>query len=151
MHRTIEHSPRVAEEPSRFARIIHRLFVTFAVIMAVLACVQPIFAGMSLDGNELGLYLHGYTAWAIWLVVLILLVLSILWWRPGKGPGWAPILTGVIFIAAAFQPFAAVWGLFALHLPLGVAIVVGSLTLAGLLLRRSSKTTRTGPRVREAA
>ena len=151
MHRTIERPLMVADEPTGFGRIVHRLFLAFAIIQAVLVCAQPIFAGISLDGNEIGLALHGWTALIIWGVVLILLVLSILWWRPGRGPGWAPIVTGVIFIAAVLQPFAAVWGIFAVHLPLGVAIVVGSLLLVGLLFRHASKTTRTVPRVREAA
>lgn len=150
MQRITEEKLVVVGDTTKFGRVVHRLFLAFAIIHAVLVCVQPIFAGISLDGNEIGLFLHGWNALVIWGVVLILLVLSILWWRPGRGPGWAPIFTAIIFAAVIFQPFAAVWGLFSVHLPLGVGIAAASLALVGLLLRRSARTTRT-VRLREAA
>lgn len=134
MHRTIEQRP-VAASATPFGRIIHRFVVVFAFILAVLACAQPFLAGWGLDGNSTGFYLHGLNSKIIGIVGVILFLLSILWWRPGRGTVWAPIFMLVFLAAGVLQAEAGLARLFSLHVPLGVTLIIAALAVFGLSLR----------------
>lgn len=133
MQRTMEKRP-AAVEATRFGTVIHRLVVGFAFVLAVLACAQPFLAGWGLDGNSTGFYLHGLNSKIIGVVGVILFLLSILWWRPGRGTIWAPVFMLVFLAAGVLQAEAGVARVFSLHVPLGVTLVVTSIVVFGLSL-----------------
>ena len=148
MHRTMDKQP-VASASTRFGRVIHPIVVVFALILAVLSCAQPFLAGWGLDGNSTGFYLHGLNSKIIGIVGVILFLLSILWWRPGRGTIWAPIFMLVFLGAGVLQAEAGVARMFWLHLPLGVLLIVTSIAVFGLSLWFRGAAMRTEPKVQE--
>lgn len=139
-----------AERPTfktRLVRVAHVLFVAIAFVHLVLVCAQPFLAGWSLDGDGGALDLHGINGKAILTVSLILIPLSVLWWRPGRGTLWAPTLTVVLFGAESLQLDIGYAGILVVHVPLGVGVVLGSLVLFRLALKRKHRGHASGPQL----
>lgn len=131
---------------TRLVRIVHILFVTGAALHLLLVGAQPVLAGQGLDGHVLALDLHNGNASIILTVSVILIPLSILWWRPGRGTVWAPILTVLLFAAETLQLMMGMAAVFAVHIPLGVSIVLGSVVLLALPLTQQRRALRASPR-----
>lgn len=118
----------VGDPPDTLPR---RTRVTWALLFAVftlhtaLVVAQPIFAGAYLDGSlEAMKSGHAPNADAIVFSALLLVVpAAILFWRPGRGPGWIAVAAPVLFAAEGTQMVLGYAHQLALHIPLGVAIV----------------------------
>lgn len=144
------HDQNVPERPTfktRLVGVVHVLFVASAFVHLVLVCAQPFLAGWSLDGDGSALDLHGINGKIILTISMILIPLSVLWWRPGRGTLWAPTLTVVLFAAETFQLDMGYADILVVHVPLGVGVVLGSLTLFRLALRRKHRGPASGPQL----
>jgi hypothetical protein len=114
------------------------LLVVVSLLHLALVCAQPVLAGWSLDGAGVAIDLHGTNASILLTVSLLLIPLGVLWWRRGRRTVWAPLLATSLFIAEFFQLQLGYAGVLVAHVPLGVAIVIGSLVLVAMVLRRPS-------------
>lgn len=130
---------------ARLVKVNNALFLTGALFHVLLVCAQPFLAGWSLDGDGNALDLHGLNGSIILTISMILIPLSILWWRPGRGTLWAPSVAILLFTAETFQLGMGYADILIVHVPLGVGIVLGSIILVGLPLRRKRGATAPDP------
>lgn len=98
------------------------------VVLLHLLCVvgQPILAGVFLDGEFDALVLHGLNAGIVTTLGMVLVPVTLLYWLPGGGRGWPVLAAIALFFAEGAQSGFGYARLLGLHVPLGVAIVTGS-------------------------
>ncbi|MGH7022009.1 MAG: hypothetical protein ACREEB_00310 [Caulobacteraceae bacterium] len=93
------------------------------VLQAAVLMAQALLAGLALAGGggpALGAHMAGGGVSLLLAVVQVGLVLAL--WRQGRGPSWL-VAASLVFLAAdGMQAVAGRAHLFALHLPLGVAL-----------------------------
>jgi hypothetical protein len=94
------------------------------VLHAVLIVAQPILAGYFLSGNVDAMNIHGPIGSSVWLVALIQFVVAAIYWLGGGGRSWPAVLTAVLFVAEFVQLVFGYQRNFAVHVPLGTAIVI---------------------------
>jgi hypothetical protein len=93
-------------------------------VEAVLAFNQAVFAGQFLSGTYGAVSTHAVNANVTGIMLLVEAVAAALLWRRGGGPGW-PALTALgLFVLAGVQIGIGYARVLALHIPLGVAIIV---------------------------
>ncbi|WP_211293836.1 hypothetical protein [Lentzea kentuckyensis] len=94
-------------------------------LQAALIFVQSITAGLLLK-LPFGHVLHSAGSYTLWIVTVAHLVIAVLTWRPGGGspePVW--FAAGFLALITA-QVYLGVFHLTVLHIPLGTALLVGS-------------------------
>ena len=94
------------------------------VLHAALIVAQPILAGYFLSGNVDAMNIHGPIGSSVWLVALIQFVVAAIYWLGGGGRSWPTVLTAVLFVAEFVQLVVGYQRNFAIHIPLGTAIVI---------------------------
>ncbi|GLZ35143.1 hypothetical protein Lesp02_73300 [Lentzea sp. NBRC 105346] len=95
-----------------------------AAVCGVSAVAQPMLAGLYLSGVIDALFPHGRNGDAISVFTLIQLITAIIFvWR-GHGRRWPLWASLAIFLAVMVQMPLGIEGIVALHVPLGVSIVV---------------------------
>ncbi|OKI96787.1 hypothetical protein [Kitasatospora sp. CB01950] len=105
-----------------------------AAVHTVAVFGQPVFAGVYLSGSYDGLGWHLAGANAVTsLGYLQLIAVMVLWFR--SRISWPLIGTALVVVAETVQYFAGLDGVLWLHLPLGVATVVGITVLTIAVLR----------------
>jgi glucose dehydrogenase len=107
-------------------RTLFRWFVTTA---AVLAFAQAALAGAFLSGHYGALNLHSINASLAALAALGMAVVGGLIWRPGRGAAWPALVSLGVFVAEVVQIGFGYARSLSLHVPLGVAIIVGLVVL----------------------
>ena len=93
------------------------------VLHAVLIVAQPILAGYFLSGNVDAMNIHGPIGSTVWMVAMIQFVAAAIYWLAG-GRAWPTVLTAVLFVAEFVQLVFGSLQNFAVHVPLGTAIVI---------------------------
>ncbi|WP_350281076.1 hypothetical protein [Kribbella sp. HUAS MG21] len=102
---------------------------------AVAICLQPVFAGVYLNGSPAGLRMHEPTGHLLAYVGLAQLLAATIWWR--KGGRWtAPAVSLLILVGEAVQIGMGIDRQFALHVPLGIALVASTVAFALWIIRR---------------
>jgi hypothetical protein len=96
---------------------------------ASLVVAQALLAGQFIDGNFAALAWHQVVGIIAWCVAITQLAALTLEWRRGGMPGWAPLAGLVLVGAVAEQIHTGFARVLALHVPLGVAIVVATALL----------------------
>ncbi|MFI5711850.1 hypothetical protein [Kribbella sp. NPDC051620] len=91
---------------------------------AVLVAAQPILAGYFLSGEVDAMAWHGPIGSSLFLIAFIQLVAAILYWRPGRGRLWPALVTIGLIVAELTQVVFGYQQNFAVHVPLGTAIVI---------------------------
>ena len=91
---------------------------------AGLVIAQPILAGYFLSGEADAMDIHGPIGSTLWMVAMLQFVAAVLYWRPGGGRLWPAVVTLVLFFADFVQLTFGYLQNFAVHVPLGTAIVV---------------------------
>lgn len=104
-----------------------RLLVTVHLV-AVLA--QPVLAGRFLTGDVDAITVHGRIGGSLAAVGIVLIALTLLYVLAGRGRLWVAPVAVVLFLADGIQIGAGYARNLALHIPLGVTIVVASVLLA---------------------
>jgi len=100
---------------------VFRIVVT---AQAVLAFNQAVFAGRFINGDYGAVATHSTGAGVMELVLMVEVVAAVLLWRPGRGPGW-PILAALsLFLLVGVQIALGFSRALAVHVPLGVTIIV---------------------------
>lgn len=98
-------------------------------IHAVLAVAQPLLAGSYLSGNLDAIGWHATIGSSLLPLALLQLLAAVLFWWPGRGPWWPALATMALIVAEVTQVSAGYSRTLGLHIPLGVAIVGGSVAL----------------------
>lgn len=111
-------------------------------VHTVLVFTQAALAGQMLSGAVSARSAHGFIGEDLLpYVALMLLLITVLVWRPGRGPVWPALTSLLLLVADVFQLSFGFAGQLEAHVPLGVAIFGLSLTLlAGA--RRAARTGR---------
>jgi hypothetical protein len=100
------------------------LFRIVVTAEAVLAFNQAVFAGRFINGDYGAVATHSTGAAVTGLVLLVEAVAAVLLWRPGRGPGWPiPAALG-LFLLVGVQIALGFTRALAVHVPLGVTIIV---------------------------
>jgi hypothetical protein len=100
------------------------LFRVIVTVEAVLAFDQAVFAGQFISGDYGALNSHAANAGITGTVLIIEAVAGVLLWRPGRGPAW-PIWAALGLVVMAGVQTALGYGrVLAVHVPLGVTIIV---------------------------
>ncbi|WP_427888918.1 hypothetical protein ACQHIV_36675 [Kribbella sp. GL6] len=102
---------------------------------AVLVCLQPVFAGVYLNGTPLGIRMHEHTAEVLVGAGLIQLLAATFWWRAG-GRWVAPAVSLLIVAGEVVQTAMGYSRQLAIHIPLGVALVASIVAFAFWINRR---------------
>jgi hypothetical protein len=92
---------------------------------AGLVIAQPVLAGYFLSGEADAIDIHGPIGSTLWMIALLQFVVAVLYWRPGRGRLWPALVTILLFLAEMTQMIFGYLQNFAVHVPLGTAIVVG--------------------------
>jgi hypothetical protein len=101
-----------------------RLFRTAVTASAILAFNQAVFAGQFLSGTYPALRLHRDMANYTVAAIAFSIVTAILWWRAGAGPRWPLAASVALFALTALQTFLGYRLVLAVHIPLGVTVIV---------------------------
>ncbi|MER7248230.1 hypothetical protein [Kribbella sp. NPDC000426] len=96
---------------------------------AVAICLQPVFAGIYLDGSPGGIRMHEPTGLAIVFLGLAQLLAATIWWRAG-GRWQAVPVSLVIWAGEVVQVVMGYSRQLAIHIPLGIALVASTVAFA---------------------
>jgi hypothetical protein len=91
---------------------------------------QAVLAGGFLNGNYAMLGLHRDNGIGLVLLGYLQILVAAGYWRAGRAPAWLFWVCVGISVAETGQFFLGLGRLIGLHVPLGVAIVVGVVLLA---------------------
>lgn len=113
----------VVDAPPRRPRVTLWMLRLILLLHSALVVAQPILAGYFLSGEADAIDIHGPIGSTLWMLVLLQLVVAVLYWRPGHGRAWPALATLVLFFANFVQLTFGHLQNFAVHVPLGTAIV----------------------------
>lgn len=129
-------------------RVTLRLLRAVALVHVALVVGQPLLAGMYLGGDFDALRTHATNANVVVLAALVQAGVALAYVWPGRGRLWPLPLSVGLFLAEGFQIGLGYERDLALHLPLGVTIVVAQVLFTIWVLRRSARTVRNPRRSR---
>jgi hypothetical protein len=115
-------------------KVLNALRVT-AGVHALAICLQPVFAGVYLNGSPSGLRMHEPIGLALAFLGLGQLLLALIWWRTG-GRWTAPVVSLLIMAGEVFQIAMGYSRQLAMHVPLGIALVAITVAFAVSVNRR---------------
>lgn len=125
----------ITETPVEAPRKSLRALRIIAVLHTTCVLAQPALAGLYLSGVVDALFFHGRNGDTISVLGLAQLIAAIVFvWR-GKGRKPALWTAIGIFLAEMVQMPLGIEGVVALHVPLGVSIVVGQILFTAWLFR----------------
>ncbi|HEY3558304.1 MAG TPA: hypothetical protein VGL05_12610 [Kribbella sp.] len=116
-------------------KVIYALRAT-AGLHAAAICLQPVFAGIYLDGSPAGLRMHEPTGLALVFLGLAQLLVATIWWRTG-GRWTAPVVSLLIMTGEVVQVVMGYSRQLAIHIPLGIALVASTIAFAFWIGRRA--------------
>ncbi|TCO48674.1 hypothetical protein EV646_104496 [Kribbella antiqua] len=100
-----------------------------AAVHAIAICLQPILAGVYLNGSGSALRIHEPIGLAVTFTGVFQLLIATIWWR-GGGRLLAPVATLLITLGEGFQVGMGYSRQLAIHIPLGIALVAGAVGFA---------------------
>jgi hypothetical protein len=112
---------------------VMNLAMMFRLVIAAQAAAllpQALLAGLGLSGSEAALDAHMSSGGAILLLSAVQVLAAFLLRRSSRIPRWPVVASIGLLVADAVQMVAGRLQLFALHLPLGVALFGASIALA---------------------
>jgi hypothetical protein len=134
-------------------RTIGRAVLTFrilATLNAVLVVLQPFWIGFYLDGQYGALQIHEIGGTAVQFTALLQMVPAIWYAVVARHRVRVPILAFLLLLGVGAQTGFGYGRLLAVHIPLGVAVVVGSLAFAVWTWARAGTATPRNRRVKRA-
>jgi hypothetical protein len=108
----------------RRPRVSLWLLRSVLVLHTGLVVAQPILAGYFLSGESDAMAIHGPIGSTLWMISMLQFVAAVLYWRPGGGRWWPAAATLALFFAEFVQLIVGHLQNFAVHVPLGTAIVI---------------------------
>ncbi|GAB2630893.1 hypothetical protein [Kribbella swartbergensis] len=112
---------------------------------AALVVAQPILAGYFLSGEVDAMNVHGPIGSTLWMISMIQVVVALFYWLAGGGRGWPLLLTVVLFFAEFVELTFGYLQNFAVHVPLGTAIVVTVVWMTVWSFRPAARRSRKEP------
>lgn len=109
-------------------------------VHAVAICWQPVFAGVYLNGSPSGLRMHEPIGLGIAFLGLLQLLVATIWWRSG-GRWTAPAVSLLIIAGEVVQISMGYSRQLAIHIPLGIALVAGTVAFAVWTIRERQAVT----------
>jgi hypothetical protein len=106
---------------------------------AGLVVMQPLLAGYFLSGDADAMNIHGPIGSSLWIMSMLQFVVAVLYWRPGGGRLWPALLTVALFFAEIVQLAMGYAQNFAVHVPLGTAIVATVVVMTVWSFRSSAR------------
>lgn len=113
-----------------------------AALHAVCIIVQPMLAGMYLDGDVDALDLHEINASVVSLLGLLQLIAAIAYVWKGRGRAWPLWASLGLVLAEQVQAALGYADLVAIHIPLGVSVVAMQILLTVWLFRSTARERR---------
>jgi hypothetical protein len=104
---------------------------------AVAICLQPILAGVYLDGTAAALRVHEPLGLGLVFFSLLQLLIATIWWRTG-GRLLAPAVALLLTVGEVFQVSMGYSRQLAIHIPLGIALVATAIAYAVWTTRQRS-------------
>jgi hypothetical protein len=136
MTATIEQTVRRPRTSLQVLRII-------LVLHAALVIAQPIAAGYFLSGNVDAMTgIHSPIGGSVWMVAMIQTVVAAIYCLAGRGRVWPFVLSAVLIVAEFTQLIFGYLQNFAVHVPLGTAIVVTVVWMAVWSFRPTARLNR---------
>jgi hypothetical protein len=123
-------SPAMPPQQVHVPRATRWALVAVIIVHTVVACAQPVLAGAYFEGDVDAIGTHGLNGSLLPLLSMIQFGAAVLFWRPGRGPGWPAVATVGLFLAEGIQIGMGYSRSLAIHIPLGVAIVASLLALS---------------------
>ncbi|MEU4391192.1 hypothetical protein [Kribbella sp. NPDC023855] len=111
----------------------------FMVLHAALITAQPILAGYFLSGEVDAMDWHSPIGSSVFLIAMIQLFVAILYGFPGGGRWWPALATVGLVVAELTQQVVGHTQNFAVHVPLGTAIVITVLWMTVWSFRSSAR------------
>ncbi|GAA1584818.1 MULTISPECIES: hypothetical protein [Kribbella] len=137
---TLEPQPRNDVRRPRIS--LYALRVTL-VLHAILIAAQPIAAGYFLSGNvDAMTTVHATIGGSVWMIALLQTIVAACYTIAGRGRIWPAILSPVLVVAEFVQLTFGYLQNFAVHIPLGTAIVGTVLWMTVWSFRRSARLNR---------
>jgi hypothetical protein len=112
---------------------------------AGLLVAQPILAGYFLSGDVDAMNVHGPIGSTVWMVSMIQFAAAVLYWLAGGGRVWPTVVTAVLFFAEFVQLTFGYLQNFAVHVPLGTAIIVTVVWMTVWSFRPTARRSRKEP------
>jgi hypothetical protein len=116
-----------------------KLFRSVAMLHAVAVCAQPLLAGIYLNGEGTAARVHEVVGLTASSLCLVQLVLAGLLWRTTRLL-WPILLSAALLTGEALMVHAGYGRELAFHVPLGMAVVAGSVVCAAWAVRRTAVT-----------
>jgi len=113
-----------------------------AALLTVCVLLQPVLAGGYLSGDFDQLEWHAINASVVDSLVMVQIVVALCFWLIGRGKPWPVPLSVAMFLAAGLQTGMGYSRNLAVHIPLGVGIVLLALAMCGLVFHPSAKVGR---------
>lgn len=113
-----------------------------AVTQAVAVCLQPVLAGVYLNGSGAAMRMHEPIGLGLAFLSLGQLLVATIYWRAG-GRGSAVGVTLLLLVAEGFQIAMGYSRQLALHIPLGITIVAIACAFAVWTCRAGARVRRT--------
>lgn len=104
---------------------------------ALAICLQPVFAGVYLNGSPAGMQMHEPTGLALVALGVVQLLAAAFWWRTG-GRWTLPAASLLIVTGEVVQVAMGYSRQLAIHIPLGVALVASAVAFAFWVNRRTA-------------
>jgi hypothetical protein len=115
------------------------LFRVVATLFALATVLQPFLAGIFLSGSFSALTMHEITGQAVGGLGVLDLICAVLLWRVRGGSSIPVRFAAALLAMAVLQIFMGYGRILALHVPLGVAMVIGVGRLAVYAWREAGK------------
>ncbi|CRK57153.1 hypothetical protein [Alloactinosynnema sp. L-07] len=112
------------------------VFRVLCALQFIQLAMQPILAGMFLNGQYSALGMHSSSGGIMMVTGVLQLVAAVVLWRPGRIAGWPIGVAAALLVAELVQLTAGHSRAMALHLPLGTALIIGSLLVTGWAWRK---------------
>ncbi|HEY3558305.1 MAG TPA: hypothetical protein VGL05_12615 [Kribbella sp.] len=134
--------PQPASKVRRPRASLQVLRVTL-VLHAILIIVQPIAAGYFLSGNVDAMTdVHATVGGTVWMVALLQTVAAACYTLAGRGRIWPAVLSPALVVAEFVQLTYGYLQNFAVHIPLGTAIVTTVIWMTVWSFRPSARKSR---------
>ncbi|MFE7712546.1 hypothetical protein ACFU6I_43995 [Streptomyces sp. NPDC057486] len=121
----IRESPDPRRHPGRSRGALRAVTTVHAATLFT----QAVLAGRFLSGDYDMLTAHAVNANVVVAVGLVQVVVAVLYWRPGRGPGWPAAVSVVLLVAEAAQAVLGYRRTLGVHVPLGVTLIASGLLL----------------------
>lgn len=131
--------PKPKRVRQRRPRVTLWLLRITLVLHASLITAQPILAGYFLSGEVDAMDLHSPIGSSVFLLTMIQLLAAILYFFPGGGRWWPTLATAGLVVAEVAQLAFGHAQNFAVHVPLGTAIVITAIWMAVWSFRSTAR------------